>query len=259
MFSWNDDRRPLVVAHRGASGVAPENTLAAFSRAVADGADAFELDVRLTADNTVVVFHDRTLARTAGGKGRVSDATAASIRRLSAGRWFSDAFADERVPFLEEALDLAGGRVGVNIELKFDSRREAPGPLVRRVCGIVRESRHQGSIIITSFHHAALALQRSIAPEIGTGILVYPPGVPTTSGVRLAGRIGAAWLVYSGGNIRKSFVARAHEAGLRTMEYTVNGPVRLKRAVRYGVDGVITNVPAGIRRLVRDAEGRAGR
>ncbi len=138
----------------------------------------------------------------------------------------------------------------MNIELKFDSRRENPGPLVRRVCDIVRGSRHQGSILISSFHHRALALQRTVAPEIDTGVLVYPPGVPTTSGVRLATRIGAAWLIYSGGNIRKSFVARARGLGIRTMEYTVNGPVRLNRSVRFGVDGVITNVPAGVRRLL---------
>ncbi|HLF15732.1 MAG TPA: glycerophosphodiester phosphodiesterase family protein [Bacteroidota bacterium] len=251
MFSWRTPRSgTLVVAHRGSSVSAPENTLAAFARAVADGADAFELDARLTADHKVVVIHDRTLARTAGGRGRVSDSTAASIRRLSAGAWFSEEFAGERVPFLEEALDLAAGKAGVNIELKFDSRRADPGPLVRRVRDIVRGFRHPGSILISSFHHGALALQRSVAPDIDTGVLVYPPGVPATSGVRPALRIGAGWLMYSGGNIRKSFVSRARGEGIRTMEYTVNGRTRLKRALRFGVDGVITDGPAAIRRLL---------
>jgi glycerophosphoryl diester phosphodiesterase len=251
VFSWRSPRpRPFIVAHRGSSDVAPENTLAAFRRAIADGAHAFELDARLTADHKVVVFHDATLSRTAGGEGRVSGATAASIRRLSAGRWFSGEFADEKVPFLDEALELAGGMVGVNVELKFDSRREDPAQLVRRACAIIREYTGRpgpsASILVSSFHHRALELQRSLHPAIDTGVLVYPPGVPATSGVRFARRIGAGYLIYSGGNIRRAFVEKAHASGILTMEYTVNTPSRLKRAIGYGVDGVITNDPSAI-------------
>jgi len=249
MFSWRSSIPvpPLVVAHRGSSRHAPENTLAAFTLAIASGAGAFELDARLSSDGRVMVIHDRNLSRTAGGKGRVSRTGSGVIRGHSAGAWFSPRFAAERVPFLEEALELAGGGVGVNIELKFDSRREDPGPLVRKVCSIVgRFPRHE-NVLISSFHHGALALQRSVAPHIDTGVLVYPPGVPTTSGVRIARRLGALWLIYSGGNIRKSFVARAREAGLRTMEYTVNGKMRYRRAKRLGVDAVITDDPAGLR------------
>lgn len=255
MFSWRSPRpRPFVVAHRGASGAAPENTLAAFRRALSDGAHAFELDARLTADGRVVVFHDAVLSRTTDGRGRVADATAAAIRRLSAGRWFSGEFAGERVPFLEEALDLARGRSGVNVELKFDSRRADPGPLVRRACAIIREHLRgpgsAGSVLVSSFHHRALEFQRSVAPSIDTGVLVYPPGVPTTSGVRFARRIGACCLVYSGGNIRKSHVEKAHAAGLVTLEYTVNTRLRLRRSLRLGVDGIITNVPASLLPLI---------
>ena len=258
MFSWRTPRhRPLVVAHRGASDAAPENTLASFTRAIAAGAHAIELDARLTADQKVVVFHDSTLSRTTNGKGRVSDTTAAAIRRLSAGGWFSEAFGGEKVPYLEEALGVAHGRVGVNVELKFDSRLQDPGPLVRRACAVIAEfpprSGDAGPILVSSFHHRALELQRSLAPEVDTGVLVYPPGVPARSGVRFARRIGACFLIYSGGNIRKAFVDRAHAAGLLTLEYTVNSRMRLRRALGYGVDGVITNAPEGIRRLLERA------
>ena len=258
MFSWRSPRhRPLIVAHRGASASAPENTLAAFARALAVGAHAFELDARLTSDRKVVVFHDNTLSRTTGGRGRVSDSTAASIRRLSAGAWYSEAFADERVPYLEEALELAAGKAGVNVELKFDSRREDPGPLVRRACAVIREftrlSGDPAPILVSSFHHRALELQRSVAPAVDVGVLVYPPGVPATSGVRFARRIGAAYLIYSGGNIRRPFVERARGAGFLTMEYTVNTAMRFRRSMRYGVDGVITNEPEKIRRAAEQA------
>jgi glycerophosphoryl diester phosphodiesterase len=251
VFSWRSPRpRPFVVAHRGASGSAPENTLAAFARAIADGAHALELDARLTADRKVVVFHDNTLSRTTDGRGRVSGSSSSSIRRLSAGAWFSEEFAPERVPFLEEVLDLAAGRAGVNVELKFDSRREDPGPLVRRACGVIREwSRGAGGpgpVLISSFNHKALELQRSLAPAIETAVLVYPPGVPATSGAGFARRIGAAYVVYSGGNIRRAFVEKVHAAGILTMEYTVNTRMRLRRSFRYGVDGVITNEPSSV-------------
>jgi glycerophosphoryl diester phosphodiesterase len=251
MFSWRttprggEAIRPLIVAHRGCPRLAPENTISSFRMAVAAGADAFELDARLTSDGGVVVFHDRTLRRTTGARGRVSDSTVAAIRRLRAGAWFSDEFGDERVPLLEEALELAAGRVGVNIELKYDSRGTDPGPLVRRVCDIVRGSGPHDHVLISSFHHRALAHQKAVAPEIESGVLVTPPGVPTTSGVRLAGRLGSGWLIYSGGNIRKRFVARAHGEGYGVMEYTVNGRMRLRRATGMGVDGVITDDPAG--------------
>ncbi len=251
MFSWRvpTDRppaHPIVVAHRGASRHAPENTLAAFRLAIAAGAAAFELDARLSSDGRVVVIHDRTLSRTTGARGRVSDTGSTAIRGLSAGRWFSPRFSAEHVPFLEEALELAAGRVGVNIELKFDSRRDDPGPLVRKVCGIVGESGVSGSVLISSFNHGALELQRSVAPRIDTGVLVYPPGIPTSSGVRIARRFGAQWLIYSGGNIRKMFVERGRALGIRTMEYTVNGKTRLRRAVGLGVDAVISDDPAAV-------------
>lgn len=257
MFRWRPARpRPLVVAHRGDSGSAPENTLAAFARAIRAGAHALELDARLTADRKVVVFHDSTLARTAGARGRVRDRDAAAIRRLSAGAWFSEEFAAERVPFLEEALELAAGTVGVNVELKYDSRREDPAPLAGRVGAIVREwSRARGdagSILVSSFHHGALELWGAAPHGTETGVLVYPPGVPTTSGVRFALRIGASFLIYSGGNIRKAFVGRAAAAGLGTLEYTVNSRARLRRSLRLGVDGVITNEPGMVRRALAE-------
>ena len=252
MFSWRTlpsgvpAAGPLVVAHRGSSRRAPENTMAAFRLAIAGGAPAFELDARLTSDRRVVVFHDSTLSRTAGGRGRVSLSASAAIRRLSAGAWFSPGFAGERVPFLEEVLDLAAGRIGVNVELKFDSRLQDPAPLVRAVSAILRDFPHPGSVLVSSFHHPSLALQKKLFPAADTGMLVYPPGCPSTSGRRLAARLGAGWLIYSGGNIRKSFVRRAHEDGLRVLEYTVSGIMGLKRAIAMGVDGVITDDPAGM-------------
>src|SRR5512140_126848 len=99
MFSWLQARsRPLVVAHRGSSVVAPENTLAAFRQALEDGAQAIELDVRLTADEEVIIFHDRNLNRTTNGRGKAGRYRLAELRRLSAGSWFHPKFAREKIP-----------------------------------------------------------------------------------------------------------------------------------------------------------------
>ncbi|RMF25458.1 MAG: glycerophosphodiester phosphodiesterase, partial [Deltaproteobacteria bacterium] len=109
--------RPLVIAHRGASGTLPENTKLAFAKAIDLGADAIEFDVQLTADNVAVVIHDETLDRTTSGSGRVSETTFDKIRALDAGSWFAASFAGLEVPTLEEVLDAVGSRVLLNIEL----------------------------------------------------------------------------------------------------------------------------------------------
>ena len=110
--------RPRVIAHRGFSGVAPENTLAAFRRAIEIGADMIEVDVALTGDGHVVCLHDETLDRTTDGQGLLAAATFEEVRRLDAGSWFAPELAGEKVPTLAEVLDLARGRILVNVEIK---------------------------------------------------------------------------------------------------------------------------------------------
>jgi glycerophosphoryl diester phosphodiesterase len=129
--------RPQIIAHRGASGEAPENTLAAFRRALAIGVDAVELDVHLSADGEPVIIHDPVLARTTDGSGLVSEHTTAALRRLDAGRWFAKPFAGERIPSLAEALDVLRP-VGVLSRSRMDrstirrSRLESRGSSRRR-------------------------------------------------------------------------------------------------------------------------------
>ena len=113
--------RTWVIAHRGFSGRAPENTLAAISEAIAIGADMAEIDVTLTADDRVVVIHDETLDRTTNGAGRVADHGFDEIRNLDAGSWFAPQFAGEKVPTLEEILDTVKGRILLNVEIKSEA------------------------------------------------------------------------------------------------------------------------------------------
>src|SRR5437899_360443 len=141
MFPWlRPTRTPIIIAHRGSSVSAPENTLAAFRRALVDRADAIELDVRLTADREVVVFHDAQLRRTTDGRGSAEDQRLDDLKRLSAGAWFGRAFAREKIPTLVEVFELLkDSQVGLNIEIKASRRSRRRFELVERCCDLIAE------------------------------------------------------------------------------------------------------------------------
>ena len=164
-------------AHRGAAGLAPENTLAAFRMAIELGADAAELDLQATKDGVVVVIHDDTVDRTTDGRGRIGDLTLADIKRLDAGTKFGAAFRGERVPTLSELIDLvkAGGndRFRLNLEIKFAEGREGqPADLEERVLAVLTQAGFLDRVITQSFHHASAAKMKRLAPSIPAGLLV---------------------------------------------------------------------------------------
>ncbi|MDQ7857919.1 MAG: glycerophosphodiester phosphodiesterase family protein [Armatimonadota bacterium] len=243
------DRRLAVIAHRGASGDAPENTLAAFGRARELGADGVELDVHLSADGEPVVIHDHRLERTTDGRGLVGEQPLAVLRRLDAGRWFGEAFAGQRIPTLDEALaTLAGLRVIV--ELKN-------GPIyypriAARVAAVVRASGH-GRVTVSSFDHPALRDVRQAAPELNTAVLFAARPVDP---VRLAWDAGAVLLHPQWAFATADLVAAAHAAGLRVEAWTVDEPDWLRRVMAAGVDGIMTNYPARLLALLRETTGQ---
>ena len=249
MFSWNTPGAPLVVvAHRGASAHAPENTLASFRRAVKDGADAVELDVRLTADGAVVVIHDASLRRTANQRRRVDASTLAEVQALDAGGWFDARHAGEHIPTLSEVFGVVPTTKGINVELKGDRSGSRGAELVKRTCQIILRSHRAESVLVTSFHHALIALVKKHFPIIPAGILLHPFQQSARSPVRLARSIGAEYIVFGSRTLTKRLTEQAHREGLRVAEYTVNTEHRLMRAKRYGVDAIITNQPGAMKR-----------
>lgn len=227
--------RPLVIAHRGASGTAPENTLAAFRRAVACGADMVELDVQLTLDGEVVVVHDFTLDRTTDGTGTVGASSLAEIRRLDAGAWFGNAFRGEAVPTLGEVLGAVG--LPVNVELKpvGDQGLEA------RTLTVVRAAGALGRVVFSSFDPGALERLRALSSEADIGILCDGP--PGPAAMRLAGRVGARALhVRKDGATPEAF-ALARAAGLQIRVWTVNEAGEFERLAAAGARGVFTDYP----------------
>jgi len=234
----------VTVAHRGASAVAPENTLAAFREAVRIGADLIELDCRLSRDRAVVVFHDRDLSRTTDGAGPVEERTLAELKKLDAGGYFSADFAGERIPTLEEVIrEIAPGRIGLCVELKIDAGREEARPeLVRRVLKIIERKRFHSRVILASFDREAVRLCKAALPEVRTALIFNREetwkecGDDGYSGLDL---LSARWNI-----ITAPRVAAAHRAGREVIAWTISRENELERVISCSVDAVASNNPA---------------
>ncbi len=237
----------LVAAHRGDSGHAPENTMAAFRAAVTAGADLIELDVRFTRDDVPVVIHDGTLARTTGGRGRITDLTLAELSGADAGSWFHHRFSNEGIPTLASVLNTLPPAIGINIEVKPDGDHRPLSVLALCLRDVIRA--HQGTreVLVSSFNHRFLQAFRQCAPHIPRGVLLHPVRDLVRRPVHIARRLDAAYIFCSRSRVRRSMVDAAHADGFSVGVYTVNEPRMIPRLARFGVDLVFTNYPAEIR------------
>jgi glycerophosphoryl diester phosphodiesterase len=223
-----------VVAHRGSSKAAPENTMAAFRQAIADGADWIELDVQETADGEVVVFHDSDFMRLAGVSLKIWDATLADLRDIDIGTRFSPAFKDERVPTLGEVLDACKGKAGVVIELKTYGHGQQ---LEERVARIVDARGMDAQIAVMSLDLDAARKMKSLRPDWKVGLLMsVSAGNLQTS--------GADFLAVNAAFTDRGFVRSAHRRGTKVYVWTVDDASTMSEMMGRGVDGLITNTPA---------------
>lgn len=232
-----EKRRVLNIAHRGASGVAPENTISAFKRAIELGADMIECDIHQTKDGEIVVIHDKNLARTTNGRGLVEDYTLHELKKLDAGSWFSPEFAGEKIPTLEETLELIKGKVGINIEIK-KGRKYYPD-IEEKIVELLEKYDIGKPCIITSFHSKYLKKIKKLNPYIAIGkLVVFSMLNPKENIVLDVNAVHPYWLMVS-----KLFVDAAHKDHLRVNVWTVNNTMIMKRLIKIGVDGIITNYP----------------
>jgi glycerophosphoryl diester phosphodiesterase len=229
------------IAHRGASGHAPENTMAAFRRAVELGARFVETDLQITRDARIVAIHDFTLDRTTSGKGQVHLLTLEQIRALDAGAWFGDhgagAFSGERVPTLKEILDFAKEHdVIFYLEIKS-------GPawgIEHAVVAALRDQNASARVVILSFDPATLDSVRRLDSTMMTGFLCEHA---SSDLVERTVRAGARQLVARGDLITSDIVEKAHHAGLQVVAWTINEADQMRRLIAAGVDGIITDYP----------------
>jgi len=244
--------RLLVIAHRGNSSVAPENTLPAFQAALEAKADLVELDYYHSADGVPVVIHDKTLDRTTnavavlGGKEiAVAKTPLAELARLDAGTWFSPRFAGAKLPTLSESLDLIQSGSVTLIERKAGD----PETLVR----LLTEKKLLDQVMVQAFDWEFVAACRRLAPQLVLGTLHGKPA--TEELVRQAAATGADVIVWDHEKLTPETIALMHQLGKRAWVYTVDDPARARELIAAGIDGIITNKPAEILPL-RPASGR---
>jgi glycerophosphoryl diester phosphodiesterase len=234
------DSAPLVIAHRGASAAAPENTLAAFELAVDLGAEAVELDAKCTLDGEIVCFHDRTLQRTTGASGTLGSRSLDDLHRLDAGRWRGEKFRGEKIPTLSDVLAAVGGRVLVNIELT-DYWGDQPR-LTAGAVGVVRRHGLERRVLFSSFQSRALRAAESLAPEIPRAHLVGPTWL--TYRDRLSQRRASVQAEHPHVSLADpERIDAIHRTGKRVHVYTVDEGEAMDRLWKWGVDGLITNLP----------------
>lgn len=261
MTRFFDGPKPRLFAHRGASGERPENTLAAFERAVELGCDYIELDVHAAQDGHVVVFHDDTLERTTNGLGPVGEYALAALQQLDAGYRFSPDGGQTRpfrasdvvIPSLEEVLS-GFPQVGFTVEIK----QSAP-PIEEAVIAVVNACGRAGDVVLASKEDAVLARVRKLAPDIATScgyqeIADFIQRVATgrLDDYRPPGQALQIPPDYEGiPLVTEATLAAAHRFGLEMHVWTINEPSEIRRLLDLGVDGVMSDFPG---RLLEAAE-----
>jgi glycerophosphoryl diester phosphodiesterase len=232
-----------VIAHRGASADAPESTEAAIRLAFRMRADLVELDVQLTADHRLVIFHDERLERTTNGQGWLRHRRYAELARLDAGAWFAPRFAGQRVLLVSRVLRMTAPR-RLNLELK---RTAQPRRLIESLVRCVRRARATGRVLVSSFESSLLERLHAVEPMVALALLCRRA---PRQALQRAARLGCVALHPHISLVTPSLVAEARAAGLRLHAWTVDEPRQALRLARWGVDGVFTNRPDRIRRAL---------
>ncbi|MGA9723467.1 MAG: glycerophosphodiester phosphodiesterase family protein [Candidatus Binatus sp.] len=236
----------LNIAHRGASGTFPENTLSAFRAAIDAGAVMCELDVQLSRDGAVVVIHDETVDRTTDGKGKVAQLTLEELKRLDAGAKFKGTIkagalkVAERIPTLDEVFAVTSGKCALNIELKA-------GGLEHQVAQIMQARNALSDSIVSSFNWGYLKNIQQLNFNIRIGLLAEekPVDLMKSAAVMRAHAINPRWDM-----VTADLCNAAHEHGLKVYTWTVDADARMRALVECGVDGIMTNYPERLRTVL---------
>lgn len=256
-------KHPLIIAHRGASAIAPENTLAAFQKAIEDGAEGIEFDVQLAKDGVPIVFHDFKLERIGQKKGCVADFTSLELQNLDVGSWFNlkypnkadHKFSDEVVPTLAQLLDFLNDYKGsIYVELKCDKAETSA--LVKAVCEIIYNSKLLPFIIVKSFDLEAIFQTKQLLPGVRTAAL-FAPKIRTILNYKKillekAERCLADELSIHLSLATRGFIQKASRDNFLITIWTINNVVWVKRAADLGINAIITNNPAKL--LVKKQE-----
>lgn len=246
---WTGKFPVLAIAHRGFSGTAPENTLAAFKRAMDVGSNMIELDVHLSRDGHVVVIHDDTLKRTTGGMGKVVDFSLQELKQLDAGKWFGSRFSGEKIPTLKEVLELTRGKIPIHIELKEgDLGRYTVTDLADRSLEEVEKAGALDQVLFGSFSLSAIDRIREKHPRLPVALICNKPW--NLSQDATGGR-PISILSSSAKVLNPTNAAKARQQGMKVFVWTLDLEEQIEHFLNVGVDGIVTNHPDRLIRILQ--------
>lgn len=252
-----------IIAHKGASGTAPENTLAAFQRALDLGVDMIELDVRNTKDESIVVIHDETLDRTTNGSGLVHDFTLEEIKQFDAGSWFDPIYRDEQVPTLKEVLDLVDGRCKILVEIKHQDHPHYEDFAEKLIDVIKQERNGYDWIILQSYESEYLEAAHAYDDHVQTKkLMIGEDSAPLIAfyietklhlgRAKEDDRMKALNPEFHTLSTRRIF--RMHARGFEVFTYSPNTREDMVKMLRMGVDGIITDHPEKLIEIRKELE-----
>lgn len=241
-----------IVAHRGASGIAPENTYAAFKKAISSEVDAIEIDVHQTKDGQVVIIHDETLDRTTTGKGPISEKTYEELNKLDAGSWFDVRFSDERIPLFSDFLDFVNNKAGLIVEVKYGSEKY-PG-IEKNVWSFLKSHNMITNTVVSSSRVTVLYEFRKISKDISLGKILSPKELwrsifqPDSlmykqNIIKQVREVHPHWSF-----VNAKFMDWAKSLDLSVIPWTINKERKIRVMINRGAQGVITNFPENAKR-----------
>lgn len=256
IFSFEIFSQPLIIAHRGAMGHAPENTISAFLKAIELGANAIEIDLRQTKDGELVAFHDGSINRTTNGKGKFENFTFVELRNLDAGSWFNIIYKEEKIPTLQEIIDILSDSVLLIIELKGDNN-SYPN-IEENTVSLIKKNNIEKQTILKSFDYKVLKRLRVLAPNIPQ-IFVYALRIPiigVTIGTGLNFEsiysLDVEYLQPHRYFVTEEFVRKAEKKGYKIISWGVDSRSSIINALEIGVHGIETDYPERVLSIINE-------
>ena len=248
--------KPVIIAHRGSSGTAPENTMAAFKEALEVGADMIELDIHLSKDSVLIVCHDEFINRTTDGEGEIKNLTLDELNQFDAGSWYGEEFSGEKLPTLEDVFKLVNGQAKLLIEIKGKSKIYKG--LEENLITLIAQYKAKDWVVVQSFHTPFLANIHQLDPGIQLYKLVVLDVPILPMYIDDGGRIGSLndYNYCQAINpmdkfVTEKFIRKAHERGQKVFVWTVNDTEKASSILQMGADGIITNYPKKMKQFLQ--------
>lgn len=237
-----ENNKPVIIYHRGYSGIAPENTISAFDLVIKKGGKVVEFDVRLSKDDEVILLHDSTLERTSNGKGKAKYKTLSELKQLDFGSWFNINFRNERIPTLSDVFDRYGGSLFYDIELKPENNKKSVELLCKKVIYEINKKNLKNNVMLTSFSRRVIKHLRKNSNDILLGLLVDNrlDNLFLRSFIK---QYSINYLIVNVRLISERYIKKVNTFTNQILSYTVNNYIDYKKCIDLGLAGIITDDP----------------